>query len=367
MDFMNRASAGIACLVVAVGCTTAPGGTGAPPAPPPQLVKIDTARVMPIEDATEYVAMLKSIHGTAIQPQIDGQVTEIYVTSGERVEKGQRLVRIDSSRQEAAVASQQAEQAAREADVAFARQQRQRSSELYTAGAISKQELEQSETALRTAEARLQALQAQVREQEVQLRYFIVTAPTPGIVGDIPVRVGALVTPQTLLTTIDQNDVLEVHVEVPIERAPELKIGLPVRILGADGAQPSAATTIAFISPHVDTQTQAVLVKGNVRNGAGALRSAQYVRAQIVWKKGEGLTIPVTAIVRINSQFFAFIAESAPGADGSAGLIAKQRALKVGPIVGDSYSVLDGLKAGERVVVSGAQKLADGVPIAPAS
>ena len=101
----------------------------------------------------------------------------------------------------------------------FARQQLQRATELMAAGAISRQELEQAETALRTAEARLQSLQAQVQQQEVQLRYFTVTAPTAGVVGDVPVRVGNQVTPQTVLTTIDQNDTLELNVQVPVERA----------------------------------------------------------------------------------------------------------------------------------------------------
>ena len=73
--------------------------------------------------------------------------------------------------------------------------------------------------------------------------------------------------------------------------------------------------------------------------------------------------MPVTAVLRINGQFFAFVAEDAPAASWSR----KQRAIKVGPIVGDNYPVLDGIKPGERVVVSGAQKLADGAPIAQAA
>ena len=68
--------------------------------------------------------------------------------------------------------------------------------------------------------------------------------------------------------------------------------------------------------------------------------------------------MPVTAALRINGQFFAFVAEDAGGK-----LVAKQRAIKVGPIAGDNYPVLDGIKPGDRVVVSGAQKLADGAPI----
>src|SRR5262249_36153711 len=249
--------------------------------------------------------------------------------------------------------------AAKEANVNFAQQQVQRSSELYKVGAISKQELEQAETALRTAEADLKALQAQVQQQQVQLRYYTVTAPTPGIVGDVPVRVGHLVSSQTVLTTIDQNELLEVYVNVPIEKAGELRNGLPIRVLSSDGQQTLAATTVSFVSPHVDDQTQSILVKGIVRNADEAMRASQFVRARIIWRTAEGLVVPVTAVLRINGQFFAFVAQDEGGK-----LVAKQRAIKVGPIASDHYPVVEGIKPGERVVTSGTQKLADGAPIA---
>jgi RND family efflux transporter MFP subunit len=329
------------------------------------VVKLETAKPAPIEDSSEYIGVLKSLNSTAVQPQIDGQVIAIFAKSGDRVSQGQPLVQIDPSRQQAAVSSQEAERAAREADVGFARQQYQRTTELLAAGAISKQEQEQAETSLRTAEARLQSLQAQVKQQEVQLRYFTVTAPGAGIIGDVPVRVGNQVTPQSVLTTIDQNDTLELNIPVPVERARDLKNGLPIRVLTGDGSSQLATTAVNFVSPRVDDQTQSILVKGFVRNADGAMRASQSVRAQVVWKTGEGIVVPVTAALRINGQYFAFVAEEATGPDGKRALVAKQRAIKVGPIAGDSYSVLDGLKAGDRVVVSGAQKLADNAPIAP--
>jgi len=357
-----------AALVVLSGCSrnqAAPqGGQGFPPA----AVKLAVAHSSPIEDTTEYVATLKSLQSTTIQPQIDGQITQILVKSGDRVRQGAPLMQIDPRRQQAAVSSQEAERASREASVSFARQRQQRASALFAAGAISKQELEEAETVLKTAEASLNALQAQVQQEQVQLRYYTVAAPTAGIIGDVPVRVGSQVTPQTLLTTIDQNETLELYVSVPVERARELKIGLPIRILSSDGQQQLASSTISFISPHVDDQTQSVLVKGTVRNGDGALRASQFVRANIVWKTTEGLVIPVTAVLRLNGQFFAFVAEDAKDAPAGAGgpaLVARQRAIKVGSIVGDNYAVLDGIKPNERVVVSGAQKLADGAPIMP--
>jgi RND family efflux transporter MFP subunit len=167
-----------------------------------------------------------------------------------------------------------------------------------------------------------------------------------------------VVTTQTVLTTIDQNDMLEVYIEVPVERGPSLRNGLPIQIVSSDGSQPLATSSVGFISPHVDDQTQSILVKGQVRNAGGSLRASQYVRARIVWKTTDALVVPVTATVRISGQFFAFVAEDAGGK-----MVAKQRAIKVGPIVGETYPVLEGIKAGERVVTSGAQKLADGMPI----
>ena len=360
---MHTYRAAIAATFVSLAAAACGGGDSAGQGAaardfPPTPVKIVDARGTPLEDTSEYVATLKSLRSTAIKPQIDGQITQIFVKSGDRVGQGARLMQIDPQRQQAAVSSQQAERAAREANVTYAQQQQQRATGLFAAGAISRQELEQSETALRTAEANLRALSAQVQQQEVQLRYFSVTAPTAGIVGDVPVRVGNQVSPQTMLTTIDQNETLELNVNVPIERAGALRNGLPLQVLGNEGNEIVASTTVDFISPRVDDQTQSVLVKAQVRNPDGRLRSSQYVRARIIWKTSEGLVVPVTAVLRISGQFFAFVAEDAGGK-----LVAKQRAIKVGPISGNNYPVLEGIKPGERVVTSGAQKLADGAPI----
>jgi len=350
----------LSVTVTACGGGEPAAGAGGGGAFPPTPVTIVDAKMTPLEDTTEYVATLKSLRSTTIKPQIDGQITQIFVKSGDRVAQGARLMQIDPRRQQAAVSSQEAERAAREANVAYARQQEQRTSELFAAGAISKQELEQAQTALRTAEASLEALQAQVQQQQVQLRYYTITAPTAGTVGDVPARVGMQVSSSTELTSIDQNDTLEVYVNVPVERSADLKMGLPLRVLSSDGRDTLATTTINFISPSVD-EGQSILVKGAVRNPDGNLRSSQYVRARIVWKIAEGLVVPVTAVARISGQYFVFVAE---GADGK--LVARQRAIKVAPIVGDSYPVLEGIKPGDKVVVSGSQKLREGAPIAPA-
>lgn len=348
-------------LLAGVACNrtqgAAPGGMQMPPTP----VELAVAKPSSVEDATEYVATLKSLHSTTVQPQIDGQITQIFVTAGQHVAAGARLIEIDPRRQQAAVSSQEAERASKEAAVSYAQQQAQRAGELFGAGAISRQELEQAQTSLKTAEADLAQLQAQVRQQEVQLRYYTVSAPTAGIVGDIPVRVGYQVSPQTLLTTIDQNETLEVNVNVPIERGTALRMGLPLRVLSSDGQQVLAETSVSFISPHVDEQTQSLLVKGTVRNPNLTLRAQQFVRARLVWRSTSAIVIPVTAVLRINGQYFIFVAESSNG-----NLVARQRPVRLGDIVGNDYPVVSGVQPNEQIVVSGAQKLADGAPIQPA-
>src|SRR5262245_6733731 len=202
-------AAAIAVSLCVPACKRGADAPAGMPQMPPTPVALKAAVMLPVDDATEYVATLKSLRSTNVQPQIDGQITQIQVKSGDHVRQGAPLMQIDARRQQAAVSSQEAELAAREAAVAFARQQAQRTNELLAAGAISKQEQEQAQTALQTAEANLKALQAQVQQQQVPLRYFTVTAPTDGVVGDVPVRVGNQVTPQTVLTSIDENTTLE--------------------------------------------------------------------------------------------------------------------------------------------------------------
>ena len=196
----------------------------------------------------------------------------------------------------------------RESDVEFARQQVARNKTLLTAGAISQREVEQFEAQLRAAEAQLKVLDEQIRQQRSQLNYYRVTAPIAGTVGDIPVNVGDRVTRSTVLTTVDENDVLEVYINVPVQQAPQLKLGLPVRLVD-DRGQVLATNKITFVSPNVDTATQSVLAKAQLVEGRGQFRSDQFVRARVVWTTAPGLTVPVTAVMRINAQFFAFVAE----------------------------------------------------------
>ncbi|MGO9087215.1 MAG: efflux RND transporter periplasmic adaptor subunit [Terriglobales bacterium] len=339
----------------------------APPNPqaggfPAMPVKVVEARAVPVSDATEYVATLKSRDSAVIMPQVEGQITQIFVHSGDRVQADSALIEIDPLKQQATVKSQESARAAQQAALSWAKQQYDRAQGLFAAGVVSKQDLDQAKTALDGAQAQMDALDAQVREQEVQLHYYKVVAPRAGIVGDIPVRVGDRVTTATQLTTVDQPGSLEAYVYVPIEHSAQLKMNLPVQILDSDG-KVVADTRVSFVSPQVDNATQTVLVKARIANGNDALRQLQFVRARVVFGTHQNPEVPILAVSRLAGQYFAFVAEP----QGGGSFVARQKPLKIGQTVGNNYEVQDGIKPGDKVIVSGTQFLLDGVPVVPQS
>ena len=352
--------------VAASGATLACSGNAAQDAhaegPAGMPVKVQEAHATAINDASEYVATLKSRDSAVIMPQVEGQVTKINVHSGEAVSAGAPLMEIDPLKQQSTVKSQESSRAAQQANLNYAKQQYERSQGLYAAGVVSKQDQDQAKSAMDAAQAQMESLDAQVSEQQVQLRYYRVVAPWSGIVGDIPVRVGDRVTTTTQLTTVDKPGGLEVYVYVPIEHSSQLKMNLPVEVLDSDG-KVMASSRVSFISPQVDNTTQTVLVKARIPNNNDALRQSQFIRSRIVWGTHQNPEVPILAVSRLAGQYFAFVAEPQNG--GS--YVARQKALKIGQTVGNDYEVQEGIKPGDKVIVSGTQFLLDGAPVIPQS
>src|SRR4030081_2579305 len=347
----------LAASVFVYGCQKSAADNAPGAVAPAMAVQVQIAPALKIPDTSEYLSILKSRHSAAINPQVEGQITRIIVKSGDRVEVGTPLLQIDPLKQEATVNSQEAARAAQEANLRYAKVSLERAEKLFDAKVISKQELDNAQSGYDAALSQVMALDEQVKQQKVELHYYGVASPMNGIVGDIPVHMGDRVTVSTMLTTIDEPGALEAYVYVPAERGKSLKAGLPVRLLDTAGNSVSE-TRITFVSPQVETETQTVLAKATVENPQGKLRIAQQMRAQITWGVHEGPVIPVLAVLRINGQFFAFVAVN----EGK-GTVARQKPLKLGDTVGNDFVVLDGLKAGDHLIISGTQFLQDGLPV----
>jgi RND family efflux transporter MFP subunit len=346
-------------LLVACGNNARGAGqTGPPPALP---VKVQVAQLQPVGDYTEYLATLRSRNAAVIQPQVDGNITRIFVASGAHVQAGQPLLEIDPRQQEANVHSQEATQRLKEANLAYAKQELDRDKQLAADGVIARQALDQAQAAYAAALADVQASGASARAQNVQLHYYTVRAPTAGIVGDIPVRVGDRVANTTVLTTVDKTGELEAYINIPSEKAHLVHMGQPVDLLNDDGTT-AARTKITFVSPRVDPQSQLLLVKAAVPNANGRFRNNQLVHARVIWNETSHPVIPVTAVSRITGQTFAFVAD-----ESKHPAVARQTPVKLGDVIGNNYVVLDGIKPGEKIITTGVQVLADGMPVNPSS
>jgi len=333
-------------------------GAGSQQALPVKTVK---AQAQSVGQYTEYVSTLKSRNSAILQPEVEGQITRIMVASGDRVEPGQPILEIDPRKQQATVHSQEATLNSRRANLELARKELERTKQLASAGVVSKQALDQAQSQFDAAEADVNALEANVREQSVQLHYYIVKAPSAGIIGDIPVRVGDRVATNTMLTTLDKGGELEAYVYIPAEKASTAKMGTPVQIVD-DAGKKLADSKISFVSPRVDPQTQLLLVKADVPNTDRQFRNDQLVHARVVYQQLDKPLIPVTAVSRMAGQTFAFVAES-----NGQQTVAKQKPVQLGEIIGNNYVILDGIKPGEQIITSGVQMLADGMPVAPQS
>ncbi|MCC5635777.1 efflux RND transporter periplasmic adaptor subunit [Nostoc sp. CHAB 5844] len=217
------------------------------------------------------------------------------------------------------------------------------------------------------AQARSQVTQAaaQVKAAEVQLQYTNVRAPFTGVVGDIPVRVGEFVSKADDLTTLTRNDSLELNISVPLTQAKQLRVGLPVQMLDAQG-QPTATGKISFISPNANSNSQTVLAKATFSNGSRQLLNRQLVQTKIIWDERPGILVPVTAVSRLGGETFVFVAQAPENPKpGAPSLVALQKPVKLGAIESSNYQVLEGLKAGDKIVVSGILNLTNNAPITP--
>ncbi|CAN5578695.1 efflux RND transporter periplasmic adaptor subunit [soil metagenome] len=347
---------GSAFSVLALGCKQA-----APPPAAPQAMPVQVAAVTlsPVPASDTYVATIKSRRSATMQPQVDGNLTRIFVKSGDAVKAGQVLMQIDPLKQLAAVQSQQGTESQKKAVYQYNQSEVERQRKLYESGVTSKQSYDQAVQAYENAKADLESSSALTNTQKQQLAYYQIRAPFSGIVGDIPVHLGDYVSSTTLLTTVDENADLEAYIYVPTERAGQLRQNLPVEILDTAG-NVLLKSNINFLSPQVDNGLQSILAKAPVPRTTERLRNLQLVKARVTWSTSPAPTVPVLAVTRIGGQTFVYVAT--PKGDG---YVAHQVAVNLGETVGNTYPVISGLKPGDKVILSGLQFLQDGAPVKP--
>ena len=339
------------------GCKSAPPPVAAAPQAMP--VQVAPVTLSPVPSADTYVATIKSRRSATMQPQVDGNLTRIFVKSGDVVKAGQILMQIDPLKQLATVQQQQGTEAQKKAVYQYNQTELERQRGLFEAGVTSKQAYDQAVQAYQNSRGDYDSSVAQTNTQKRQLAYYQIRAPFNGVVGDIPVHLGDYVSATTVLTTVDENADLEAYIYLPTERASQVKIGLPVEILDTDG-KTLVKSKISFISPQVDNGLQSILAKAEIPRTTQRLRNEQLVKARVIWSTNPAPVIPVLAVSLIGGQTFVFIAE--PKGDG---YVAHQIPVNLGETVDNTYPVISGLKSGDKVITSGLQFLQEGAPVKP--
>jgi len=374
----------------------------------PLPVELEEVGTQTVEDASEFVGILDAQQGIALRPEAEGRIIEIRVASGDTVEEGDLIAVLSPERNEAEVRaaeanesvfraalrsaeaqleSLRADQIRAEAEVRLREAEFRRFRDLENEGAASTQQLDLARRDLEVANAELAAIERQIAaatasvdESEAALNQAAaqreavqadrndkqVVAPIGGIVGNIPVKLGDYVEVTDTITTITQNQRLDLELAVPVEYRDRLQTGVPVEIVGSRGGEAIATGRISFVSPQVNVRSQSLLAEASFVNTSGLLQDDQRVIARIIWDEFPGVLVPATAISRLGGQAFVFVATQQPNEEtGETQLVAEQRLVTLGDIQGNSYQVESGLEPGETIVVSGILNLSDGAPIAP--
>lgn len=323
----------------------------------PTAISSQVLKLEDVETYEIYQGTLISRQSVNIQPQVSGVISDIKVKAGDKVKKGQLLVVIDPKKQEALLNSVKSQTASLITDLETAKIQYERYSELYERKTVSKQELENQKVAYEKAKSALESNKAQIKEQTEQLKYHNIAAPFSGTIGDVPVKVGEMVSPDNILLSVTQNETLELNLGVQAEYVYKLKKGLTVQILDYENKMISESK-IDFVSPKIDSSTQTILAKAYFKNPDNILKADQTVKAKLIFDTQKSLLLPIGSTTHLGGQDFTYIVNVENGIK-----TAHQIPIEIGKMQDGKYIVKNGLKENDTVIVKGNQKLYEGAPI----
>ncbi len=316
-----------------------PGGPGGFGGGPQQPVGVVTAEAASGDLGLEIEAIGNAVanESTEITSKTVNTVTAIHFNEGQLVKKGAVLVEFDSIQA-------RAELAAAEAALAESRSQFKRSRELFDTKALSPSQLDQLEATLKSNEAKVAAAQSKVQDT-------IIRAPFSGRVGFRRISVGGLVSPGTVISTLDDTSVVKLDFTIPQAYMFALTPGLPITAQIAGVPNQSFTGKVTTLDSRVDPVTRSIIVRAELPNAKGILKPGMFMTAKISAASTNALLIPEGAIVPEQGKSYVFVVK-----DG----IASKREVMLGRRKPGQVQIVQGLSGGERVVVEGTQKVRDG-------
>ena len=318
-----------------------------------------------------YPAVIKGIQDVEIRPKIQGFITRMAVQEGQSGGKGQLLFTLDNVTYAAAVRQAQAAVNSAKAQLATAQLTYTNSQQLFKNGVIGDYELQTARNSYESAQAALGQAQAAYISAKQNLDFCYVTAPTAGVVGSLPYKVGALVGPSSspALTTISNSSTVEVYFSMTEKDIMEMTktagsasaaIGSlpPVKLKLADGTMYGEAGAVVKMSGLVDPATGSVSMIARFSNPNRLLKSGGSGSIVIPHTSSNAILIPQSATVTVQDKLFVYKVD--------ANNKVHYTEITVNPQTdGNNYVVLTGLKVGDKIVTNGLTKLQDQMQIKP--
>lgn len=346
---------------------TACGGEPAPQAMPTPEVAVVTLKDQPVRLTRELAGRTTPFLVAEVRPQVTGIVKRRLFEEGSLVKAGAPLYEIDASAYRASRDSARAGLARAEAALTSARLAANRSKELAAAKLVSAQDNERAAAAFQQAQADVAAARADLQATEVTLGYATINAPIGGRIGKSSVTQGALVTAnqEQALATIQQLDPIYVDLAQSSTELLSLRKemaagtleqadGVPVKILLEDGSTYGQDGRMEFADVTVDPTTGSYALRVLVPNAENFLLPGMYVRAVVdMGQRPNGVLAPQQAITRDAKGHATAMVVTPEGK-------VEQRILQASRTIGDQWLVDEGLKAGDRVIVEGLQKVQPG-------
>jgi membrane fusion protein, multidrug efflux system len=313
------------------------GGAGAGPVVP---VVATPSRIEHLSLEVEALGTARASESIDVTAKVSNLVTAIRFSEGQQVRKGDVLVELDG-------AQARADLAVADAALKESASQLQRSRELYATKVLSDQQIEQIESTYAANVARVASARARLSDT-------VIRAPFNGRVGLRRVSVGSLVTPGTVITTLDDTSTIKLDFSVPERVVGAMKPGLTLEARSVAYPGQVFVGKVASVDSRVDPNTRSAIVRALVPNAEGLLKPGMFLNVHLSRGTADVLVVPEESLVPEQGDVFVYVVQ-----DGKA----SKRKIQTGQRAVGTVQVTDGLQAGEVVVTEGTQKLRDGASV----
>jgi len=351
------------------GCEGQAGSKAATPPPPPEVIVAEVIQ-QDVPIYFEWIGTTEGYVNAQLRPRVQGYLQSRDYREGSFVKAGQLMCAIDPREYQAALNQAMGDLRRAEANLGKTQLDVNRYTPLAKEGAISQQELDNAIQAHQANKASVEAARAAVERAELNLSWTKVTAPINGIAGISVAQIGDLVTPNTVLTTISQVDPIKVYYPISEQeylhfarRIRDIEAGrggqrAPLELTLADGTVYPERGTFSLADRQVDLRTGTITVQSVFPNPENILRPGQYAKIRVAAEtRKDALLIPQQAVQQLQGSHQVAVV----GADNKVDI----RSVKVGERVGNMWIITQGLNPGERIVISGVQKVKAGMMVNP--